>query len=112
MTVMRKELRDLLLWCLEQPGKFRCPDAMAHFKQGQGTIGKKMRALEAQDFLQREVVNQIIHNFTVINREKAELAAQTESIHKHQTLVRKPRIRHKKSSFARVNFIFSAAQQL
>jgi len=108
---MRKQRRELLAWCLAQPGKFRCPDAMAHLKQGQGTVSKKIRALEAQGFLQREVVNQVIHYFTVINREKAVLAAQTESIHKHQAAVRKPRVKRKTSNFAGVNSIFAVAQQ-
>lgn len=109
---MRKELRAMLKWCLAQPGKFRNPEAMAHFNAKQASIGKKLRSLEALGYLEREVVSQHIHYFKVTNREEAVLVANTESIHKHQAMVRKPRIKRKTSTFARVNSIFSAAQQL
>ena len=110
MTVMRKELRAMLTWCLAQPGKFRIPDAMAHLHAPQSSTRKKIRKLEALGYLRRTVVDQKTHHFTVIHRAQAKVAASTASIHQHQTAVRKPRIKHKTAAFARVNSIFAAGQ--
>lgn len=112
MTVMRKELRAMLTWCLDQPDKFRIPDAMAHFNAPQSSTRKKIRKLEDLGYLRRTVVNQKLHYFTVINRGQAERAASTASVHHlHKPAVTKPYIRHKKTAaFARVNSIFSVGE--
>lgn len=113
MTVMRKELRAMLTWCLAQPGQFRIPDAMAHFNAPQSTVRKKIKKLEDLGYLRRAVVDQKTHYFTVINRGQAERAASTASVHHlHQPAVtKKPYIRHKKTAtFARVNSIFSVGE--
>mgnify|MGYP003420319089 CR=1 FL=1 len=114
MTVMRKELRQMLTWCLAQRGKFRIPDAMAHLNAPQSTVRKKIRKLEDLGYLQRTVVDQKTHHFIVIRRAQAKVAASTASVHHlNKPAVKKkpPYIRHKKTSaFARVNSIFAAGQ--
>lgn len=112
MTVMRKELREMLQWCLKQPGKFRSKDAEAHFGEHQTTAGQKLKRLEEQGYLKREKVSQIVQYLTVIDREKAEIAAETVSPTAHRNSQRNRRRQHKPKAFARVNSIFSAAQQL
>ena len=112
MTVMRKELREMLQWCLKQPGKFRSKDAEAHFGEHQTTAGQKLKRLEEQGYLKREKVSQIVQYLTVINREKAEIAAETVSPTAHRNSQRNRRRQHKPKAFARVNSIFSAGQQL
>lgn len=112
MTVMRKELREMLQWCLDQPTRFRGPDAEAHFKKHQTTICTKLKRLEEQGYLKREKVSQIVQYLTVIDRKKAEIAVATVSPTAHRNSQRNRRRQHKPTVFARVNSIFSAAQQI
>lgn len=110
MTVMRKELRAMLTWSLAQPGKFRSKDAEAHFGEHQTTAGQKLKRLEEQGYLKREKVSQIVQYLTVVDREKAEIAAKTESPTAHRNSQRNRKRQHKPTVFARVNSIFAAGQ--
>lgn len=112
MTVMRKELRQMLTWCLAQPGKFRSKDAEAHFGEHQTTAGQKLKRLEDLGYLEREKVNQIVQYLTVVNREQAEIAAETVSPTAHRNSQRNRKRQHKPTVFARVNSIFSMGQSL
>lgn len=111
MTVIRKELRAMLKWCLEQPGRFRIADAQKTFEVHRTSIGERLRRLESMGYLEREKVDQVYEYLRVINREAATVAANTESPTAHRDSQKfRPRKR-KTGKFAGVSFIFAAAQQ-
>lgn len=111
MTVIRKELREMLKWCLAQPGRFRIDDARKTFEIHRTSIGERLRRLESMGYLEREKVDQVYEYLRVINREAATVAANTESPTAHRDSQKfRPRKR-KTSKFSGVSFIFAAAQQ-
>jgi hypothetical protein len=110
MTVLRRELRELLTWCLTRRAKFRSPDAQAALNKPQTSTNYGLKRLENMHLLQREAVNRTTHYFTVINRATAQRLASTASPTERQNAKRDRRQVFKKTTIGRVNSIWQLGQ--
>lgn len=111
MTVMRRELREMLQWCLAQPRKFKSVDVEKHMGIHRTTTGHNLRRLESLGLIEREVVPQKAHYFKVINREKAMALAETPSPTGHlKSQVERKKV-YKPRPIGRVNSVWQLGQQ-